>query len=456
MSREFTMASAMMRPIRPATAFLFFTIFLGAMPGAACAQPLRRAGYLGVQVSPAPVTGPVRAKGVVIDAVFPGGSAQEAGLEPEDLVTRVDGRDVEDREEFARIVRKLRAGDAIRVEGRRATGPFALSITVKARAPEVAAGMEVSYESVAVDGHRRRTLVAVPAEASGKRPAVLFVTGVGCFSQEILDPNDGVARFLHGLTRAGFLTMRVEKPSMGDSEGPACASPEADLDSEVRGYVAGLRALRKDPRVDPDNVFVVGLSMGGIEAPLIAAAEPVKGVVVINTAAKPFFEYLLETRRRQLQLGKTPFDEMDKALALSTTCSYRLLIEKRTPDEILKSAPECAEHIRFPAPYTYMQQWAALNMGAAWKAVAAPVLIVVGTSDYIAGVFDSPYLSELINSYQPGRATLTLVNGMDHYLTRAPSMRESFTRTGKGEFEPAVLDAVVEWLRQHIRSREGA
>src|SRR5438270_686022 len=79
----------------------------------------------------------------------------------------------------------------------------------------------------------------------------------------------------YGLTRAGFVTMRVERGGMGDSQGPPCMSPAVDLQAEVRGYVAGLKALKEYPFVDAKQVFIVGLSIGGVEAPLVAEQVPV-------------------------------------------------------------------------------------------------------------------------------------------------------------------------------------
>jgi hypothetical protein len=42
---------------------------------------------------------------------------------------------------------------------------------------------------------------------------------------------------------------------------------------------------------------------------------------------------------------------------------------------------------------------------------------------------------------------------MDHYMTKAASMEESMKRTTGiyGEFEPAVLDAIRDWLAQQVR-----
>ena len=64
--------------------------------------------------------------------------------------------------------------------------------------------------------------------------------------------------------------MRVEKSSMGDSEGPPCSN--VDMEAERRGYVAGLKALKDYPFVDPNNIFLMGISIGGVQANTVTIA----------------------------------------------------------------------------------------------------------------------------------------------------------------------------------------
>src|SRR5205085_8652783 len=201
-------------------------------------------------------------------------------------------------------VAKLRAGDTVTIRFFRNGAAQTKQVSLKPRPFELSPDVEVLYKAVAVDGSLRRVIVTVPKN-EGKHPAVLYINGIGCFSQESLDLSSADAKLLYGLTRAGFVTMRVEKSGMGDSQGPPCMSPAVDLQAEVRGYVAGLKSLKEYPFVDARQVFVVGLSIGGVEAPLVAEQVPVKGLVVINTVAKPFLEYLTDTRRRQHLLRHT-------------------------------------------------------------------------------------------------------------------------------------------------------
>jgi pimeloyl-ACP methyl ester carboxylesterase len=406
----------------------------------ASAQELRRSGFIGVQVVEAD-------GGVRVQALVDGGSAKVAGLEANDIISGVGDHQILDVSQFVSLVRELRAGDVRTLRVRRGGATLDVSVPIRPRPYEQAPDVSVTYGAVSVDGSLRRTIITAPP-GDARHPAVLYVNGIGCFSQESIDRTSNDARLLYALTRAGFVTMRVEKSGMGDSEGPPCAGPDADFHAEIRAYTAGLRALKSSPSVDPDALFVMGLSIGGVEAPLIAAEEPVRGLIAINTVAKPLFEYLIDTRRRQLMLAGTPPDEIDRRMAMEVRCNHRLLVDKQKPEAIVAAMSECGPYIEYPAPFTFMQQWADVNVAAAWKAIDRPVLIVYGESDFVSTIADNGYFVEMINAFHPDRATLKPIGGMDHGLNRAASMSESFGRKGPGEFNAAIVDVVIGWLRE--------
>jgi pimeloyl-ACP methyl ester carboxylesterase len=160
-------------------------------------------------------------------------------------------------------------------------------------------------------------------------------------------------------------------------------------------------------------------------------------------------EYLLETRRRQMQLRGAPYDERDRHIRLEELCNHRLLIERQTAEQVLKATPGCREAIDYPAPVSYMQQWAAIDPAEEWKEVTPPVMVVYGSSDYIATSADAPYLTAMLNSFHPGQAALRAIAGMDHSMTKVASMEESMKRPAGApvELNTEVLDAISAWLR---------
>lgn len=419
------------------------------------AEDLRRQGSFGVQFAPVPEASRTKfhlaeGQGILVQRVVAGSSAADAGIIAEDIILKINETEIGSFAQFIELARGFRAGDVVRVtllrDGRQMNKSFAL----KPRPQESSPDFDILYKSAVTDGTRRRVIITKP-RLSGVRPAILFITGIGCGSQDTLPPDSTLAELLYGLTRRGFVTMRVEKSGVGDSEGPPCMSPQADFQAEVRGYVAGLKALKGYDFVDGGNVFLFGLSMGGVVAPLVAKEVPVKGLVVAETVGKSWSEYELVNLRRQLLLRGQPYDEVERLVERKGYCNHRLYVAGETPEQIAKDAPDCAQlPIQPPAPYTYMRQVAGLNLAGVWKAVDAPVLVIYGTSDFLTSLDEHQYLVDLINSFHKGQATLAAIDQMDHFLARAGTMRESMQRAedeqARDEFQPALLERVRDWL----------
>ena len=91
---------------------------------------------------------------------------------------------------------------------------------------------------------------------------------------------------VHAIGSQGFVTMRVEKSGVGDSQGPPCDS--IGFEEELAGYQAGLKFLRAHPSVDTQRVFLIGISLGGLFAPLLSRGnESGRVSSVYGTLVKP-------------------------------------------------------------------------------------------------------------------------------------------------------------------------
>jgi len=384
-----------------------------------------------------------------IDAVVPGTPAEKIGLQAGDAVVSVDGRPVADSAAFLAAIAGHRAGDAVTITVRRGDQTLTKEGKLGVRPLEYQKDYDVEYGSVDAGGAKRRVIVTRP-HGAGKHPAVLLVGGIGCYSLDgLLRPAEltqPYAKVLDALTRAGYVTMRVEKSGMGDSEGPPCADPRSDFNAEVRGYTAGLTQLESMDFVDPHNVFLFAHSIGPLVAARIASQHPVRGLVVAETIGTSWLEYDLTNLRRQLLLSGVPFDEVDRRVRHREVCAHRYYVDKQTPEQIAAADPSCAGDVEAPAPYTYMQQVGSLDLAPLWKAIDAPVLIFYGTADFVTDDYQHRYLRDMINAFHPGRATYVVVEGMDHGLLLAGTQRASFERRSTPPFAQRIVDETLRFF----------
>lgn len=327
------------------------------------------------------------------------------------------------------------------------TGAFALP------AQESTPDFDIVYRTVAIDHDEYQTIITKP-KSVGHYPAVLLIAGLGCYSLDHLKPDDPYAHLLNGLTRRGFVTMRVEKNGEGHSQGPPCDSPQSDLQLAVRRSLAGLNLLSESGFVDPHSIFIFAHSIGPLEGVLVAQKFPVRGFVAAETIGKSWFEYQLENTRRQTLLFG-PYDEADRAVRAAEKCTHLFLVDKLHPDQILKNHPDCREYVNtFGVSYTYLQQIADLDLAVEWKKVDVPVLVTWGTSDPTTTAEENRYLVEEINSFHPSRATYAEFPGMGHGLDLSPSPRawlEAIQKHQHGEFDEEFLDRVDSWLNSLLR-----
>ena len=152
--------------------------------------------------------------GVEAQRLVDGGSAKAAGVEAGDIITRVDAHEVTNTADFVDRAKRLHAGDVAVLTAIRGQQTRTIRVQVRPRPYETSPDAHVLYRSVEVDGSLRRVIVTVPRKP-GRHPAVLLLTGIGCFSQESLDRSDPDVTLLDGLTRRGFVAMRVGKIGLG-------------------------------------------------------------------------------------------------------------------------------------------------------------------------------------------------------------------------------------------------
>jgi hypothetical protein len=105
--------------------------------------------------------------------------------------------------------------------------------TTRAWPTESFPGSTLILDHVGAPGRRQRVFLTRP-DGPGRFPVVMLLRGFSCRSCEFpFAPNAPLRLLLGAWARAGYCTYRVEKPGVGDSEGPPC--PDNDFSAELAG-----------------------------------------------------------------------------------------------------------------------------------------------------------------------------------------------------------------------------
>jgi len=368
------------------------TVLLGLLLCAATVAGQGQDGGLPRRASLGVALGP-HDKGALVTGVTPGSAAAASDIRTGDIITAIDDSVVRTPNDLiAAIVRHV-GGDSVVLQIVRTGQVAAHTIVLRSLPRETLPGVEFQYDAVTLgDGSRLRTIVSIPDDRS-RHPAVMLIGGGGCGSIDVpTAPDVAIPGLVRTIAAQGYVTMRVEKSGVGDSRGPACDA--IGYTQELDGYRAALTALKRHPSVDPERVFLIGISLGGLFAPVLANESSPRGIIVYGTLAGP------------------------------------------------------------PSPYAgrsdrFFREIASVDFASAWSAVSTPVLVLRGQFDETAVAADHARIADFVNARHPGTASHVELDGLDHCWTRHESMEKSRGHCGSGEPVNLLARTVLDFLGRY-------
>ena len=364
---------------------------------------LPRRGYFGVGLENAE-------GGARVFSVAPDSTAAAAGITVGTIIEAVDGNTAASPQVVVELISRHKAGESVKIGVRQETGRRTINVILKPIPYEQMANATVHYGSViAAPDVRLRTILSIPSDPplpttpiSRRFPAVLLIQGGGCGSIDSpFSPNVAQPGLMHTIGSQGFVTMRVEKSGVGDSQGPSCDS--IAFKEELAGYQAALRALRSNPAVNPDRIYLLGISLGGVFAPLLAAETKVAGISVFGASSLP------------------------------------------------------------PPPYPgrsdrFFREFESVDVAGAWARAATRVQVLHAEYDVDPYINRAAHetIAAIVNRSAGGSATFKELARLDHCWSRHPSIEASVDKCGQGEPSTALSDAILEFLRSGSNSTSSA
>lgn len=382
------------------------------------------------------------------------------GLKVGDVVLEVDGRPVSSTSEVASAVAARGGGEAGRLKVRRGGREMTLSGRYATRPTETYQGGSAAYGVTAFEGGRLRDILVTPT-GGAKGPVLFLIQGYTCDSMEAAQGSSH-QQLIEGLLARGISTYRIEKPRAGDSRGgPDCAA--MDFATEVAAFKAGYARLTGELSVAPDRIFILGHSLGGLEAPLLAQAGPSpRGVAVYGTVARNWRDYLLDVLKYQgfMAGGADPAKgEIDGE-------KLRPLIEKiyarkLSPAQVAAESPETAELLKtwlgwdggtglMGRDVSFWRGISETRFMSAWRDTKSQVLAIYGESDFAAvDAEDHKLIAEVANHYRPGTGRFVLLPKTGHGMRLDGDRAQAKARDADappGPFNSELVPLIGDWI----------
>jgi len=438
---------------------------------AAFAQPLKRVANKGISVEKLSEArrkelNITETRGVCVLKVIPGFTAEALKVKEKDILIRINTTAIESLEDVLQPSLKLREGDDVSFTVIRENKEKVLKGKAIANPREDAGDLSLEYGSFPFMGGQISTMYLQTA-TPGKKPAILFIPGLSCFSLDNMWEEHVYRKLFYGLANKGYLVMRAEKPGMGDSYNtPACE--DIDFPTEVNSFRAALAALKKHPDVDTNNIIIIGHSLGAMEAPFVAEGNHVRGLIAMGLTVKPWLEYLTEMLRVQNPRLGIDYLQNERDMKLYQTLLYELLVNKKKPLDIVSTNPEYDRILRRDMNYegtnsfltrdiSFSQTLNDQDIAAIWAKTDCKVLSAWGETDIqVVNDFSHREVVNLINTYHPGNATFLELTDTDHNFLLIPTIEESYQRNVDGSlgslFPTRFNEQMVEEFHQWIQS----
>jgi hypothetical protein len=327
---------------------------------------------------------------------------------------------------------------------------------------------EVRYRNEAAQITLAGTLT-LPREG-GPFPVVLLICGSG-YNDRNCDAlyHRPFAVLADCLTRQGIAVLRVDKRGVGESEGNWATSWVVDFAGDA---LAGLKYLSVLPEIDAKRMGLLGISEGGMVAPMAATMSPdVSFVVSMAGPAMKWFDLIvLQDGAEAIAAGAT---EKEAALIRAwSTRYYTIARDAKNLDEARKALEELKrnrtdEEVK---AFKYLGDVGSLNIdnvlepnlrnclsldpGQYLAKLKCPILVIFGEKD--SQVPSKPNLIAAEDAFRVGGnkdATAIELPGVNHCMMRCKTGAPSEYAQIEETISPDALKLVGDWIKGHATKR---
>lgn len=427
------------------------------------AKELTRGTFLGLVPESA-----AAGQAVVIQWLHPQGTAHALGLKEGDQLLTVNDNPVSDFSSLVNILGSIYEGSPVTVKIKRDNQELNLSATAQGRPRERGEGFSVDYDQFQWHENIIRTIIYTPDSQRADKASVMYIQGYTCGSIDHgMAPELTMNQLLATYAEAGFTVFKMEKPGVGDSEGPLdCMN--YDFTIENKAFLAGLDHFKATHDIDAGNVFIFGHSLGVLHGAVFAEKGLVKGVMGYGGVNKSWHDYLVEIYSKQ----SVKYWGVSKTQAKENTRLIKPFLQDwiqsdKSWDDVLKEQTtkrvQNANLIQingeqlFNRHYSFFRSINKYDFNDMWSKSKIHVLMMHGTFDI--QTIESGWQDDIVakvNANSPGKGTALKFPRTEHSLMRyedldslLTAMRDRTHRVDQpGEhYNPDIAEQSLNWMQ---------
>lgn len=278
--------------------------------------------------------------------------------------------------------------------------------------------------------------VSVP-HGEGPWPAVVLVHGSGPHDQdETVVANKPLRDLAWGLASRGVAVVRYEKRTKkyGMQVNPATLTLREET---IDDACAAAALLRETPRIDAGRVFVLGHSLGGMAAPLIAEQDGrLAGAILVAGNARPLAELVVEQLEYLSNLdGDIDADEQAQIDAARE-------FNKALADHAVGDDTPAV----LGAPAAYWERLSRVDQLGVAARIDTPLLILQGARDYQVTKADFDLWRQRLA--KKSNATFKLYDDLNHLMMTGKGKSTPAEYTQAGHVAQQVVDDVADWIKR--------
>lgn len=329
---------------------------------------------------------------------------------------------------------------------------------------------EVTYKNKKA-GIKLAATLTYPSEG-GPFPAVILITGSG--AQDRNETVMGHRPFLvisDYLTRRGIAVLRVDDRGVGGSTGNILEATSLDFAGDV---LTGVEFLKKNGKVNPKKIGLIGHSEGGVIAPMVAAqSEDVSFIVLLAGTGLTGEEILYlqgalisrangvseEKIKKQQEQQETVFgiikeggtkDKIEAKLRQFYAEEIAILSEDEKKQEELSEVQMQAQIKQVLSPW--FRYFLTYDPKPTLEKVKCPVLALVGEKDL--QVPPKQNLKAIEDALKKGgnkNFTVKELSGLNHLFQHAKTGSPSEYTKIEETFSEDALKIIADWILEQTK-----